>query len=144
MKSAVTVNGAVNAVRACALLWLSALWLAFAPSSLAHHAAQAQFDVETVKQIEGKLVKIELINPHPQLYLEVAAALDGASETVEWRVEAPSIAVLRRVGIFRALRVGDNYKIDYWPSRDGSPIALMQTLTDSTGKSYGAVKGRSY
>ncbi len=99
----------------------------------AHHAAQAQFDVEKIEALSGKLTKIEMINPHPQLYFTVA----GDEGEVAWRVEAPAIAALRRMGILRSLRVGQTYKVDYFPSRDGSPIALMGAITDSEGRRFG-------
>lgn len=99
----------------------------------AHHAAQAQFDVENIQLLRGKLTKIEMINPHPQLYFTVV----GDEGEVAWRVEAPAIAALRRMGILRSLRVGQTYEVDYFPSRDGSPIALMGAITDSDGRRFG-------
>jgi len=100
----------------------------------AHHAAQAQFDVGTAKVLRGELTKIEMINPHPQLYFSVAGE---EGEAVAWRVEAPAIAALRRMGILRSLRIGQTYEVDYFPSRDGSPVALMGAITDSEGRRFG-------
>jgi len=115
---------------------LAALFICLLFGSLqigAHHAAQAQFDVETAKVLRGKLTKIEMINPHPQLYFTVA----GEEGDVAWRVEAPAIGALRRMGILRSLRIGQIYEVDYFPSRDGSPIALMGAITDSEGRRFG-------
>jgi len=69
----------------------------------------------------------------PQLYFTVA----GEEGDVAWRVEAPAIGALRRMGILRSLRIGQIYEVDYFPSRDGSPIALMGAITDSEGRRFG-------
>ncbi|MFT7654037.1 MAG: hypothetical protein ACI9UU_003153 [Candidatus Azotimanducaceae bacterium] len=109
----------------------------------AHHAAQAQFDVESQLSFVGKLTKVEMINPHPQLYFDVAGAEDpdGKDKTVAWRVEAPSVAILRRIGILRSLQVGEAYSIEFAPSRDGSPVALMIALTNPQGQRFGVNLG---
>lgn len=111
--------------------------------SSAHHAAQAQFDVEKTASFEGKLTKVEMINPHPQLYFDVVGpdGPDGKEGAVAWRVEAPSVAMLRRIGILRSLRVGEAYSIEFVPSRDGSHVALMIALTNPQGQRFGVNLG---
>ena len=37
----------------------------------AHHAVQAQFDVNEVQSFTGTMTKVELINPHPYFHLDV-------------------------------------------------------------------------
>ena len=101
--------------------------------AVAHHAVQGQYDVEQTLSFDGKLTRIELINPHPQIYFDVSSK--GA--VTNWRIEAPAIAALRRMGLMRILKVGDSYKVEYSPARNGQPIALMRAVVTSDGMRYG-------
>lgn len=101
----------------------------------AHHAVQAQFDVETQLSAQGELTRIQLVNPHPQLYFDLPGE-DG--EVVNWRMEAPAIAGLRRMGILRILKVGDAYQVDYAPARNGEPNGLFRAIVTEDGRRFGS------
>ena len=100
----------------------------------AHHAVQGQFDVAKTESFDGVLTRIELVNPHPQVYFDVKSGKDAV---VSWRIEAPAIAALRRMGLLRILKVGTTYKVEYSPARNGQPIALMRAIVTPDGKRYG-------
>lgn len=102
--------------------------------ALAHHAVQGQFDVEKTVTVDAVLTRIELVNPHPQVYFDVK---DPKGAVKNWRVEAPAIAALRRMGLLRILKVGAAYKVEYSPARNGEPIALMRAIITTDGKRYG-------
>jgi hypothetical protein len=102
--------------------------------ALAHHAVQGQFDVEKTVTSDAVLTRIELVNPHPQVYFDVK---DAKGAVVSWRIEAPAIAALRRMGLLRILKVGTSYKVEYSPARNGQPIALMRAIITADGKRYG-------
>ena len=93
--------------------------------ALAHHAVQGQFDVEKTVTVDATLTRIELVNPHPQVYFDVK---DTKGAVKNWRIEAPAIAALRRMGLLRILKVGTSYKVEYSPARNGEPIALMRAI----------------
>ena len=114
---------------------LTALTPLAVSQSEAHHAAQAQFDVDRYVEFTGTLTQMDMINPHPQLYFDVK---DAAGETINWRIEAPALQVLRRIGIMRALKVGETFKVEYSESRNGEPVGLMLAVTDNDGKRYSA------
>ena len=61
----------------------------------AHHAFAAEFDAKRPVHFEGKVTKVELINPHSWIHVDVKAA-DGTVQN--WMFEAGSPNVLLRRG----------------------------------------------
>ena len=116
-----------------ALVFGAAILFGQAPA-LAHHAVQGQFDVEKTVTSDAVLTRIELVNPHPQVYFDVK---DAKGAVTSWRIEAPAIAALRRMGLLRILKVGTAYKVEYSPARNGQPNALMRAIITADGKRYG-------
>ena len=115
-------------------LFLGAAILSGQTPALAHHAVQGQFDVDKTVTVDAVLTRIELVNPHPQVYFDVK---DGKGVVTNWRIEAPAIAALRRMGLLRILKVGTSYKVEYSPARNGQPNALMRAIITADGKRYG-------
>ena len=54
---------------------LLAIMIAIAPLA-AHHAFSAEFDASKPVKLSGKVTKVEFINPHSWIHLDVIAA-DG-------------------------------------------------------------------
>jgi len=70
----------------------------------AHHAFAAEFDGKSPVLLRGKVTKVEWINPHAWVHVNVVAA-DGTA--VEWMVEGGTPNTLLRAGIDRnSLKVG--------------------------------------
>ena len=68
--------------------------LAAAVPALAHHAFSAEFDATKPVRLEGTVTKMEWINPHSWMHVDVTQD-DGAVES--WMVEAgPPGALVRR------------------------------------------------
>ena len=65
---------------------------------LAHHAFSAEFDKDAPVTLEGKVTKIEWINPHAWIHLDVIGD-DG--EAVAWMVEGGTPNTLLRSGIHK-------------------------------------------
>src|SRR3970040_1540719 len=84
--------------RIAALLTISFTALAAAGVS-AHHSIQAQFDINKSFTIAGSVAKVEWINPHSYLTLNVKAD-DGKVE--KWAFEMGAAGQLRRTGLSRA------------------------------------------
>ncbi len=59
-----------QALAVAAVVGLVALAYAVAPAQ-AHHAVQAQFDVNQTVEKKGALVKIDWINPHTYMHFDV-------------------------------------------------------------------------
>jgi hypothetical protein len=82
----------------------------------AHHAFGGEFDANRPVLLKGKLVKVEWVNPHTWIHLEVAKA-DGTTEV--WMVEGGSPNSLLRRGVTRdSLKVGTELVVDGYQARD--------------------------
>ena len=100
----------------------------------AHHAVQAQFDVDQAVEKRGILTKIDWINPHTYMHFDVAE--DGV--TRKYAIESLGILGLRRAGIDSksAFKIGELFTFTINPSRDGSATGLLVTLVFPDGRRY--------
>ena len=90
---------------------------AAAPLS-AHHAFGAEFDKDAPIRLEGRIVKLEWVNPHSWIHMEVVGD-DG--ETEEWAVEGGTPNTLLRRGLRRnCLMPGTVIIVDGYQSKDHS------------------------
>jgi hypothetical protein len=84
----------------------------------AHHAFAAEFDAKKPLHFEGTITKVELINPHAWIHVDVKNA-DGT--VTNWMVEAGSPNVLLRRGFTKqSVAEGTQVVIDGYQSKDGS------------------------
>jgi hypothetical protein len=84
----------------------------------AHHAFAAEFDADAPIRLEGRVVRVEWVNPHSWIHLEVARQ-DGNREV--WMVEGGTPNVLVRRGLRRdCLPVGTELVVDGYQARDHS------------------------
>jgi hypothetical protein len=109
---------------------LPLLLLFCASATFSHHAVQAQFDVEEVQSFTGTMTQVELINPHPYFHLDVETA---NGEIVNWSIESVALNALRRMGLIKELRVGEEYTVEYHPARNGETLGLMTAITLPSG-----------
>jgi hypothetical protein len=123
-------------VQRAALLTMSLSGLAVTAAS-AHHSIQAQFDINKSFTISGNVARVEWINPHSYLTLNVKAD-DGKVE--KWAFEMGAAGQLRRSGLSRAdrggLKAGDAVTIKALAARDGSNMGLLQEITTADGRVF--------
>jgi hypothetical protein len=94
------------------------LFVAGVVPALAHHAFGGEFDPDRPLLLKGKVVKVEWVNPHAWIHLEVLKP-DGTKE--EWMVEGGSPNSLLRHGVTRdSLPVGTEIVVDGYQARDHS------------------------
>ena len=99
---------------------------------VAHHAFSAEFDADRPLHLEGIVVKMEWINPHAWLHLEVTN--DDGSKTV-WMVEGGTPNTLLRRGFSRnSLEPGIEVIVDGYQSKDGSNKGNGRDLTYRDGR----------
>ena len=110
----------------------AAAGLAVAGSALAHHSFAAEFDVKSPVEFSGKVVKVELINPHSWIHVEITGK-EGGKEV--WMVEGGSPNALFRKGITKAsIPIGAELKVTGYQARDKGKRCVGRTITFADGK----------
>ncbi len=98
----------------------------------AHHAFSAEFDADKPVHLTGKVTRMEWINPHAWVHVEVEKA-DGALET--WMVEGGTPnALLRRGFTKNSLVPGTEIVVQGYQAKDGSLRANGRDLTLPDGR----------
>ena len=105
---------------------------ALAPTVSAHHAFAAEFDANKPVSFRGTITKMEWVNPHAWLHVDVKKA-DGTVEN--WAIEAGTPNVLFRRGFTKeSLVPGTEIVIDGYQAKDGSHRANGRDLTLPDGR----------
>ena len=114
------------------LTGLAAASMLAATTSFGHHAFSTEFDVESPVELEGKVTKVELINPHSWIHVEVVGE-DG--ESAVWMIEGGSPNALVRRGITKnSIPIGSELVVRGYQARDGSLKAVGRDLRFADGR----------
>lgn len=98
----------------------------------AHHAFSAEFDANRPVQLEGVVTRMEWVNPHSWIYIDVKKP-DGAVET--WMIEGGTPNTLIRRGLRKQdLLPGTEIRVDGYQSKDGALRANGRNLTLANGR----------
>jgi len=98
----------------------------------AHHAFAAEFDAKKPVHLEGVVSKVELINPHSWIHVDVKNT-DGTMAS--WMVEAGSPNILLRRGFTKAtIAPGTAVVVEGYQSKDGSMRANGRDITLPNGQ----------
>jgi hypothetical protein len=99
---------------------------------VAHHSFAAEFDAKRPVKLRGTVTKMEWINPHSWIHIDVKTP-DGKVE--KWMVEggAPN-ALLRRGWNKNSLPAGTEIMVEGFQAKDGALRANGRDITFADGK----------
>ncbi len=85
---------------------------------MAHHNFAAEFDHNRPVCLKGTISRLDWVNPHIYIYLDVP---DAAGKTVTWALESGGPAALNRTGWTRdTFKVGDHVAIGGFVAKNGT------------------------
>ena len=100
----------------------------------AHHSFAAEFDIDKPVTLTGTLTKMEWVNPHGWIYVDVAQP-DG--KVVNWAVEAGGPTALLRRGLRKTdFPTGLEVKVEGYRAKSGAPKANGRTVTMKDGRNF--------
>jgi hypothetical protein len=119
-------------MRLVMLAILSAASALASTAARAHHAFATEFDVNRPVELEGKVTKVELINPHSWIHVEV---VDEQGDAIVWMIEGGSPNALVRRGITKnSIPIGSELIVRGYQARDGSLRAVGRAMTFADGR----------
>ena len=111
--------------------------LAATAASFAHHSVSGQFDPSKTVTLTGVISKVEWINPHIYLHLDVKA--DNGTVTT-WALASLPTAMMRRAGLTRESvqgKPGEIVTIAANPARDESrSLGWITRITYADGHTF--------
>ena len=102
----------------------------------AHHSVAGQFDAAKRTTITGTISKVDWINPHVYIYVDVA---DEKGTVTTWRLESLPTAMLRKAGLTSEMIKGGGQKVTAAAlmARNGTPnLAWLLNLKYEDGHEY--------
>jgi hypothetical protein len=98
----------------------------------AHHSFSAEFDANQPIQLRGTVAKVEWINPHTWIHIDVKES-DG--KTTRWMIEGGTPNTLLRRGLTRnSLPEGTEIVVDGYKAKNGSNRANGRDVTFPDGR----------
>jgi hypothetical protein len=94
----------------------------------AHHAVAGVYDLNKEIVLEGRLKKLNFVNPHANIELSVPdKKIKG--KVVDWILTTASVQTLTRQGITKeAMKPGEPLKVTVLPARNGNPAGFIRNL----------------
>ncbi len=123
----------MKATLVAALALAGGVLLATLPAQ-AHHSFAAEFDINAPITLRGTLTKMDWVNPHGWIYVDVTGA-DG--KTVNWAIEAGGPTQLLRRGLRKTdFPSGTKVIVEGYKAKSGAAKANGKTVTFEDGRNF--------
>lgn len=115
------------------LLWTAAAALSCALPIIAHHSFAAEFDADKTVTLRGVVSKVDWINPHIFVYLDVKG---DAGKTTTWALQSLPPLFFRGSGLTKDVLLSNKQEVTVTanPAKDGTQAyGFMTKLTYPDG-----------
>ena len=115
------------------LFSIAALVAASTVAMLAHHSFDAEYDRNKPVTLKGTVTKVEFMNPHIWVYMDVK---DEQGVVSNWQVEGGAPNSLRRLGWNQdSVQKGAEIQVEGTLAKNGSKTVNARTVTlSATGR----------
>lgn len=112
----------------------AAALIGLAAPAWAHHSFDAEFDRNQVVTLHGKVTKMEWVNPHAMIHVEVVNE-DGT--TSSWMIEGNTPNSLLRAGLTKeSLKPGSELIVRGFRAKSGENFASASEMLFKDGKQF--------
>ena len=95
----------------------------------AHHAVAGVYDLNKEVVMEGKLKKLNFVNPHASIVLTVADK-KVKGKLVDWTLTTASVTSLTLQGFGKTtIKPGDPLKVTILPAVNGNPAGYIRRIS---------------
>ncbi len=105
-------------------------WFLASGALLAHHSLSAVYDIRATGEVTGVVKKVEFVNPHGVMTVDVPS---DEGESTEWQLTTGSANTLSSLGFGgdgpNTVIAGDVVTITYFPARNGTPLGFIRSIT---------------
>ncbi len=119
--------------QALGLMSTVGIFLGAAPLA-AHHSFAAEFDIEKPIELRGTLTRMDWVNPHGWLYIDVENP-DGS--VTNWAIEAGGATQLLRRGVRKTdFPTGMKVIVNGFLARNGEPVVNGRSVITPDGRNF--------